>query len=342
MYLYYLAETYLLWIAFLVLVAGIAVRLVLFVYIILKNSKDQPNYRKAGASYILSSFGRWLIPFNKAIAGKPLYAALRYVFHACLILVPLGFSSHIMLWEGSRFEWSWPALPDRIADWMTIIVLGFAGYFLIRRIVFSVTTGNSSIKDYVLLALVALPFATGYFLAHGTFASVSFLGHNMYLIHLLSSEAMLIMAAFLFVRTNLKEEKCIACDACALSCPTGTLEFNDQGRTRSFRYCHFQCISCGACVNTCPEEAAELRHDISFRRFLQGTSKEIIRSAELAVCRRCGLPFLPIAQLEKLNQGLPDEYIFICTRCKREKDGERLREQSPWTKKIRSAINRVT
>jgi formate hydrogenlyase subunit 6/NADH:ubiquinone oxidoreductase subunit I len=91
----------------------------------------------------------------------------------------------------------------------------------------------------------------------------------MFTIHILSGEAFMIVAVFLFCRTRLNIEKCITCGACDISCPTGTLEARDEGPVRVFTYSHYQCICCGACLNTCPEEAAELRHEISLARFFQ-------------------------------------------------------------------------
>jgi len=43
---------------------------------------------------------------------KPIYAVVRYIFHICLIAVPVWLSGHIALWEESRFELNWRALPD--------------------------------------------------------------------------------------------------------------------------------------------------------------------------------------------------------------------------------------
>jgi len=64
---------------------------------------------------------------------KPIYAVVRYIFHICLIAVPVWLAGHIALWEESRFELNWRALPDAWADWMTLLLLGLAIYFLISH-----------------------------------------------------------------------------------------------------------------------------------------------------------------------------------------------------------------
>lgn len=144
---------------------------------------------------------------------------------------------------------------------------------------------------------------------------------------------MIIMVAFLFYRTRLNKEKCIGCTACELSCPTGTLESEDEKNLRIFTYSHYQCICCGACVNTCPENAADLRHEISLRKFFQVAPKQEIRSVELKACERCGAFFMPEPQLDKIGQTFTDDYMYFCGRCRKVNIGNVLYQLSPWHRK---------
>jgi Pyruvate/2-oxoacid:ferredoxin oxidoreductase delta subunit len=326
----------LLWIVFLIFIIGIIIRVAFFFYAIIKSGKDK-DFRW---SYILATFGRSFLPFHKAVAKKPIYTTLRYIFHICVIVVPIWLSGHISLWEESRFEWGWRPLPDAWADWMTLLLLALAAYLLIRRIILKNIRLNSLKTDYFLIIITALPFMTGYFLTHGSLDSISFLGHNIWTIHVLSGEAMLIVVVFLFCRTRLNEEKCTGCAACEISCPTETLESNDEGKLRIFTYSHHQCICCGACVNTCPEEAAELRHEISLGMFFQKVPKQEIRSVELKMCERCGSLFAPVPQLNKIGQIITDDYLRFCPRCRKANLGDTLYQLAPWTKKIRK-INQI-
>jgi NAD-dependent dihydropyrimidine dehydrogenase PreA subunit/nitrate reductase gamma subunit len=303
----------LLWIVFLILIVGVLARLVIFFVEIIKNSSG--NEFRLG--YNLAILGRFFAPFHMAIPKRPLYAALRYIFHICMIVVPIWFSGHIMLWSFSRFEWEWNALPDIWVDWMTIILLGLAAYFLIRRIVFKDIRLSSSISDYVLIILTALPFITGYSLTHGFLEGVPFLGDNMWSIHVLSGEAMMLMVVFLFCRTMLNASRCTGCAACEINCPTGTLESSDEGKLRTFIYSHYQCICCGSCVSVCPEDASELRHEISLRRFFQIATKHEIRSVELKECERCGAFFAPEPQIDKVSQTITADYLRFCPACRK-------------------------
>ncbi|MFC1815446.1 4Fe-4S dicluster domain-containing protein [Thermodesulfobacteriota bacterium] len=306
------AEGPLLWIVFVIVIIGIVPRIIFFISAIITSSKDSNSRWK----YTVVTLARSLVPFHAGVTTKPFYAALRYIFHVCLIVVPVWLSGHIALWVDSRFIWGWAALPDAWADWMTLLIIALAAYFLIRRIIVKDIRLNSSPSDYVLIVITALPFMTGYFLTHGSLDSLAFLEDNMRLMHVLSAEAMLLVAVTLFYRARLNKETCTGCASCGLNCPTGTLASSDSGNLRVFTYSPYQCICCGACVKTCPEGAAELRHDISLKRLFQLTPKQEIRSVELKACERCGELFAPVAQVKRIAQSVTDTYFRYCARCK--------------------------
>ncbi len=184
----------LLWIAFLTFFIGSILRAALFLSV--SRKRDKIIYQYFSWKYVLATFGRWLLPLNKDIAKNPVFTTLGYMFHICLIVVPIWFSGHISLWEESRFEWSWTPIPDGLADWMTLIFLAIALFFLLRRIISADIRLLSTFSDYLLIVVVALPFITGYFLTHGTVDNIGFLGENIQLIHMLSGELMLILIPF--------------------------------------------------------------------------------------------------------------------------------------------------
>ncbi|MBW1860986.1 MAG: nitrate reductase [Deltaproteobacteria bacterium] len=158
--------------------------------------KDKIIYQHFSLKYVLATFALWLLPLNKDVAKNPIFTILGYIFHICLIVVPIWLSGHISLWEESRFEWSWRPIPDWLADWMTIIFLCIAVFFFLRRIISADIRLLSTFSDYFLLIVIALPFLTGYFLTHGTVDSIGLLGDNIQLIHMLSGELMLILIPF--------------------------------------------------------------------------------------------------------------------------------------------------
>jgi ferredoxin len=316
----------LLWVVFLMFVFGLIGRAVCFSLAIARSG----NRSKLREINLATIFSRLLFPFHKGIVKMPVYAAIRYAFHMCLIVVPIWLGGHIVLWEESRFEWSWTSLPDVWADWMTLLLLSLAAYFLIRRIAFSEVRLNSSAADYVLIIIVALPFLTGYLLAHGNLDSISIMENNMRLIHVLSGEIMLIAAVFLFCRTRLNKNKCTGCAACETNCPTETLVSREEGEIRIFSYALFQCIRCGACVNACPEKAAELKHEFGLKAFYRPFGSEVLQSVRLATCQGCGTLFAPAPLLERVEQTFTDDYRGFCSSCKKKKLASDFYELAPW------------
>jgi len=192
--IYSFVEGPLLWIAFLTFIIGSLLRVVFFLEV--SRKKDKVIYQHFSLKYILITFARWLLPVNKSVPKNPVFTILGYIFHICLIVVPIWFVGHISLWEESRFGWTWTAMPDEWADWMTLIFLAICIFFLLRRIISPDIRLISSFSDYFLLVVTALPFMTGYFLSHGTLDSIGFLGDNMQLIHMICGELLLILIPF--------------------------------------------------------------------------------------------------------------------------------------------------
>jgi hypothetical protein len=86
-------------------------------------------------------------------------------------------------------------------------------------------------------------------------------------------------------------------------------------------------------VNTCPENAAELRHDISARRFFQILSKEEIRSADMKPCQKCGALFVPEPLFTKINKTFTEDYLHLCPNCRRTNVVDLYRRMAPWIRK---------
>jgi hypothetical protein len=191
---YFFVEGPLLWVAFLTFIIGSLVRVAIFFS--LSRKRDKVIYQYFSWKYVLATYARWVLPINKDVIKDPVFTILAYIFHICLIVLPIWLAGHINLWEESRFEWYWTPIPDGVADWMTLIFLGIALFFLLRRIISADIRLISTVSDYLLLLVTALPFLTGYFLTHGTLDSISFLGENMQLFHMLSAELMLILIPF--------------------------------------------------------------------------------------------------------------------------------------------------
>ena len=191
----------LVWIAFLVFLIGSALHLLFF--FTLSSKKDKPIYRFFSLKWMLLSIFRWLFPAHVDLKKNPIFTILGTIFHICLLAVPLFYSAHLMLWQESRFKWGWWTMPDAWADWLTLVLLAIAIFFIIRRIVLPSVRIITAPSDYLLIIVCSLPFLTGYLNTHpdGTAyqwatSILPFYGQYGTTIHILCGTLMLIVIPF--------------------------------------------------------------------------------------------------------------------------------------------------
>jgi len=178
----------LLWAAWIVFIGGSIIRLISFFK--RARQRDKVIFRHFSWKYVLLTWVRYLLPFNQTVAKNPVFSILGYIFHICLIVVPLFIIAHIMYWEESIWGWSWYslALPDSWTPVLTWIVIGIGAVFFIRRLVRPEVRILSKPGDYLLVIVTILPFLTGFLASH-----TGFLTDYMRTIHIFCGELMLIL-----------------------------------------------------------------------------------------------------------------------------------------------------
>ena len=181
------------WVAFIIFIGGSLYRLISMLK--LAKKKDIFAYEYTSLYYGLRSILHWIIPFaNINSRERPVFTVFTFAFHICLLAAPIFLLAHIILWDES-FNISWWSLPDSVADIMAIIVVVCCGYFLWRRLTQPEVKFVTFSSDFIILAIVAAPFITG-FLAYHQLFSYKF----MLILHILSGEIML--AAIPFTRLS--------------------------------------------------------------------------------------------------------------------------------------------
>jgi nitrate reductase gamma subunit len=106
---------------------------------------------------------RWV---RRTVFGtRPVMGVVSLVFHFGLFLIPFLLPAHNILFSRSTHV-SLPTLPGPLADTLTVGLLAVAGFFLLRRIFFPRVRALSTLRDYLVLLLVAAPFATAYMAYH--------------------------------------------------------------------------------------------------------------------------------------------------------------------------------
>lgn len=181
------------WAAFILFFGGCLYRLISLLLLVKK--KESFIFSYMSFKYSFRSIFHWIVPFaTENWKRHPWLTIVTFAFHLCLIITPLFLLSHIVLWEES-WNVSWWSLPDGLADAMTVIVIASCVFFRIRRRVVPEVRFVTSFSDYVILAIVAAPFLTGFLAYHQWFAYRFFV-----IAHILSGEIML--AAIPFTRLS--------------------------------------------------------------------------------------------------------------------------------------------
>lgn len=186
--MYELARGPLTWAAFLVFLSGSAFQLLL---ILRKKHQKKMLYPSESLRGGLLSILHGIIPFGASYMRRhPVLTAVTAVFHACLLAVPLFLLAHVVVWYES-WKVLWPAVPDGAADVMTVCVLLSCLFFAVRRMTVPEAKKLTRASDFILLAVIALPFLSGFLAAHqiGPY-------RPMLILHVLSGDVFLIMIPF--------------------------------------------------------------------------------------------------------------------------------------------------
>ena len=182
------------WIALLVFVFGSVYQIHRFFLLSRKTANpvlSRPQTRtvpKPSFSKRKDEMLRWL---RTTVFGVyPITMTVSTVFHVCLVLLPLFLLGHNELIKLS-IGVSLPSFSDRITDRLTLLVLFCSAFFLIRRMALARMRAISSFTDYLVLALAAAPFLSGFLAYHQIFDY-----RSMIVIHMVSGELMLMTIPF--------------------------------------------------------------------------------------------------------------------------------------------------
>ncbi len=135
----------------------------------------------------------WLIPVRKLWTARPVYSAISFLFHLGLILTPLFLASHNLLWQ-KGVGFSLPSLPQRVANILTLLVVGAALSIFFGRVLYPAARAISRAQDYLWPLLLAVPFATGYVASNPVISPRTY--ELMMLLHVYAGDLILVMIPF--------------------------------------------------------------------------------------------------------------------------------------------------
>lgn len=172
--LYNLAQGPLVWVAFILFVAGSVYQVTRLLALTRKTEAHRWGRTPDGGplSGTRPADGlsrRWTARLRLSIAGtQPLTIGVTVIFHTLLFLVPLFLLAHNILvdeaWGFSLF-----AVREKLSDYLTLLFLACALFFLLRRMLLARVRALSSFQDYYILFLAAAPFASGFLAYHQIF-----------------------------------------------------------------------------------------------------------------------------------------------------------------------------
>jgi nitrate reductase gamma subunit len=178
----------LVWIAFAVFAFGMVYQLVTMFRMA---QKDKVVYPYMSAKYGLRSLFHWIVPLaTRNMRMRYETTIVTFAFHLCLILLPIFLTAHVSMFA---IAWGpkWLTLSERGADWLTILVLLAVVFFLVRRWMLPEVRFVTSSSDYLLLAIAAAPFITGFMASRQWFDY-----ETMVVLHMISGSVMLMAIPF--------------------------------------------------------------------------------------------------------------------------------------------------
>ena len=155
-----------------------------------RNDRDPP-YPKAGTQkrfrVIFHKLLKVRIHYPNSIFGMtPATMWLTVAYHLIIVLAVCFTEGHNVLLDLS-WGFSFPSIPERVMDLLTIFVIAVSLYYLVRR-AFSTTYRFPRIfRDYFAILATAAPFVTGFIAYHQWFDY-----RTVIICHMLSGQLMLI------------------------------------------------------------------------------------------------------------------------------------------------------
>ncbi|MCB2211595.1 respiratory nitrate reductase subunit gamma [bacterium] len=136
----------------------------------------------------------WFVPVKHIPKHRTMYSLVSILFHAGLILVPLFYSSHVILWDkNTGLSWGfW--MPQTLAHILTLTTIGGGIYLLLARALNDASRHISRGPDYFFVSLLLVPFITGIFMTNVVLAANVY--QWMMMLHALSAVLILVLIPF--------------------------------------------------------------------------------------------------------------------------------------------------
>ena len=137
---------------------------------------------------IVATF-KWLFPLGK-MRRQFLFTLTSVLFHVAILIVPVFLAGHIALWARGTGA-SWRAIPNGVADVLTIVAVVTAVALVVQRLASRATRALSRPQDYLLPLVIAVPFVTGLLMMHSAYNPFAY--SATLFVHVISADLVLIL-----------------------------------------------------------------------------------------------------------------------------------------------------
>jgi nitrate reductase gamma subunit len=141
---------------------------------------------------VLQDTIRWLLPYRTARPHR-VFTVASILFHISAIVAPIFLTAHIALWKRG-IGLSWPAIPQFVADYLTLTAILTALVLFFRRVSARATRSLSSLQDYLILLLIMVPFTSGYLAMHPDINPFEY--NSTMFVHVMSGNVLMALIPF--------------------------------------------------------------------------------------------------------------------------------------------------
>jgi len=135
----------------------------------------------------------WFIPITRLFRARPVYSLVSFVWHIGLILVPLFYSTHVLLFKNS-VGFAWPAMNQQLAHNLTILTIVASLFLFIGRIASKESRSISKFADFAWPLFLGIIFLTGHICARGEISSSTY--QWFMFIHLVTANVTMFLMPF--------------------------------------------------------------------------------------------------------------------------------------------------
>lgn len=177
--------------AFAVMVLGLLRSVVITLWSV-RRARQLADHKQVAWGRMAAETADWLLPVRH-LKERSVHSVLSVLFHVGAIVTPFFLAAHVQLVE--RYVGvGWWTLPAGVADQLTLLTLVVAVVLLLARLASRAARSISRVQDFSLLALLLVPFASGYLAAHPIVNPFPY--DPTMLVHLLSAGVCFLLVPF--------------------------------------------------------------------------------------------------------------------------------------------------